>query len=97
MIISDHFIKYLFSSYHILILTYSKCQFNYNKKSFQIFLSSQNTILILNLTILMSVSKHSFSFQHIQNGKLILLIPFRMIKIATITVNKQTLYICCYY
>ena len=56
--ISSHFIKHSFSFQHILILTHSKCQFNYNKlsfsyskKLFQILLSSQNIILISNLII----------------------------------------------
>ena len=38
----------------------------------------------------MSLPKHSFSFQHIQNSQLILLIPFRMVKMTTIAVNKQS-------
>ena len=39
----------------------------------------------------MSLSKHLFSFQHIQNGQLILPIPFIMVKMVTMTVNKQAL------
>ena len=35
----------------ILIPTYSKCQFNYSKKSFQISFIAHNIILILNLII----------------------------------------------
>ena len=58
ILISSYFAKHSFSIQHILISTHSKCQFSYNKlsfsyskKSFLIFLSSQNIILILNLTI----------------------------------------------
>ena len=39
----------------------------------------------------MSLSKHSFSFQHNQNGQLILPILFRMVKIATMTVHVYSL------
>ena len=35
----------------IIILTHLKCQFNYSKKSFQIYFISCNIILISNLTI----------------------------------------------
>ena len=73
ILISDHFSKYSLSFQHILISTNSKCQFSnsklsfsYNKKLFQIFLSSQNIILISNLTIsnvsiqtLILISTHS--------------------------------------
>ena len=51
ILISGHFVKHSFSFQHILISTHSKCQFSYSKKSFQIFLSSQNIILISNLVI----------------------------------------------
>ena len=39
----------------------------------------------------MSLSKYSFSFQHIQNDQLILPIIFKIVKMATMIVNKQTL------
>ena len=47
----DYFYFLLFCQTLILILTYSKYQFNYIKKSFQIFLFLQNIILISNLII----------------------------------------------
>ena len=39
----------------------------------------------------MSLSKHLFSFQHIQNDQLILPILFKIVKMTTMIVNKQAL------